>query len=250
MAISVKELIDYSKKEMLMFDFINNLSIEEQYEYLSSQLEYITLKDLKKLNMNIKTKEELSNLTSLDKLYIPFLKKAKLYGKTNKGANTLFSVLNLLCSICLESTSGMCYPSMLTMAFMIEPSLETVLETDSFVEKKRKNNAISKVKIKISRAVRELENMGLIKTLNYYTTEKHYHNQKKLPSFAYHIVPISISLCIKVVLKNKIVYKKGVGMFVQSLIDLTKNIHTCIIKEMQYFSQYKILKKDVYYDRI
>lgn len=243
--LAIQDLIDYSKSEYTFYKTICNLSVEKQYEALQTHLEYVTLKDLKKLNMNIKTKEELSNISSIESLHAPFLELALSSGKTKKGAETLFDILELLFSICLESTSGMCHPSMLTMAFMIEPSLEYVLDTDSAANKKRKNNAISKVKIKISRAVKELEKMGLIKTFQYYTSEKHFLNKKKKPSFAYYIVPISISLSVEIKLKHKIVYEKGMGAFVQSLIKLTKNVNAYIIKQMQVFTKQKSYRKEI-----
>lgn len=249
MSICVQDLVNYSNDEIDFYNVICDLPVEQQYDALLEHLEYVTLKDLKKLNMNIQTKEELSNLQTLDELYIPFTNKAIMYGKTKKGANTLFDIYKLLASVCLESVSGMCHPSMFTMAFMIDPTLEVATDKDSAFEKKRKNNAISKVKIKISRAIKELEKMGLIKVFEYYTTEKHYMNQKKMPSFSYHILPVTVSLSIKIEIKKRVIYKKGMGVFVQSLVNLTKSMKTYIIKQMQHLAQRKINRGEVDYDR-
>lgn len=205
-------------------------TIKERYEALLEYKEnFIALDDIKSLNANLKTKEELSNI-NIEKLQDHFSNHALTNKITKRGIKTLWEVLSVLYRFCKESLSGMCHPSMETIAFILDPTLEKVTREDSKEVQKEKEKKISKIKMRISRSVRSLEKLGLIVVMPYYINQSHFKSRKmKKACYAYAIKPPSLAFHIHIYIKQAIDRNTTIRNFVDSLIALSKNVTQTLI---------------------
>jgi hypothetical protein len=204
-----------------------------------------TIIDLNKLQLNIKTVDEFSAVkggtnTALDfvKSYISNLRHSngrKVRSERKESMAKVIEVLYRYLNLNPFSESyGECSPSMRTIARAIDPSLQTVCETDSEIVKRRKEKALHKVVMYVQRSIQMLKEFGIIKTHEYRAETN--QDVDRNPNFYYEIIPVSF-LCPK--------FKKLLKKFVNTAIrayDVIRDILDTLTDEMMLPKKEKDLK--------
>lgn len=171
--------------------------MQEIIARLESEKGYVNLHDLLCMNLNRKARAELflykyNSVDRVMKLMGPYIDETKVDGRYVRSTRRemMKQVLAIFYRYLVESKHAQVSPSLMTIAHLIDPTLEKIEDTDDNETKARKQKALHKMEMAVQRTVMSLQKMGLIRIVQYYKDAEHL-NSYKSPCNFYIITPPS-----------------------------------------------------------
>lgn len=103
---------------------------------------------------------------------------------------SMLKVLEVLYTYLYKSKTGQVNPSMRTLAFLVNPELKKPHRHDTELEIKMKERAIHATEMSVQRAIKTLQEIGMITVHQYYVDNEHFLS-KKNACFFYELTPLS-----------------------------------------------------------